>query len=424
MSLFNYPYVTFGCPAYHRRGSPSSAYHQSPFSFNPHYTTRYVPARPYYDLGDMMYPEEEEAAAYYKHLGAIQRKREAAQAAKRAREIARAQAQAEREAAIKAELEGAVAREEEKQRRRRLRSQKEERRRRRAHAEAISRKKVEKKAREAEDFTHTSRSRTRDSHYHHRSHRVNGLDDLNSLFSAFFGINVAPQYSSASESEVESEFESESGSTSSTSSASKQTASPSHVEHVVPREIEVSAITSSAQNPSASPSVQVSSIIPEADIPEEQVAEEEEEEEEEESTTISEESSASLASLASTEHQLATLKSSFNFPSQLSFAHSTRGSHPPPLLFNRLNAPYHAQTNALLQLLLQADSVESNGDIEVRNRRKEVVKKVQEEIAKLERQKDDMWTEIKGRRERGEESEPAADEERSWSDSVSVATEQ
>lgn len=128
--------------------------------------------------------------------------------------------------------------------------------------------------------------------------------------------------------------------------------------------------------------------------------------------------------MASTEHQLATLKSSFNFPSQLSFAHSTRDSHPPLLLFNRLNAPYHAQTNALLQLLLQADSVESNGDIEVRNRRKEVVKKVQEEIAKLERQKDDMWTEIKGRRERGEESEPAADEERSWSDGVSVATEQ
>lgn len=53
-----------------------------------------------------------------------------------------------------------------------------------------------------------------------------------------------------------------------------------------------------------------------------------------------------------------------------------------------------------------------------------MVMKVQEEIAKLERQKDDMWTEIKGRRERGEESEPAADEERSWSDGVSVATEQ
>lgn len=104
------------------------------------------------------------------------------------------------------------------------------------------------------------------------------------------------------------ESESEAASTSSTSS-SKQAASPSHVEHV-PREIEASAITSFAQNPSASPSVQVSSITPKADIPEEQVAEEEEEEEEEESTTISEESSASLASLASTEHQLATLKSS------------------------------------------------------------------------------------------------------------------
>lgn len=239
---------------------------------------------------------------------------------------------------------------------------------------------------------------------------------MDSLFSTFFGINFAPQYSSASESEVESEFEAKS--ISSTSPASEQAASASHVEHV-PREIEASAATPPAQKPSASPSVQVSTA-PKADIPEEQVAEEEEGE----STTISEGSSASLASLASTEQQLAILKSSFNFPSRLSFAHSTLGSHPPPLLFNRRNAPYHAQTNALLQLLLQADSVESNGDKEVRNRRKEVVKKVEEEIAALERQKDDMWTEVQGRRERGEESEPAADEERSWSDGVSVATEQ
>lgn len=53
-----------------------------------------------------------------------------------------------------------------------------------------------------------------------------------------------------------------------------------------------------------------------------------------------------------------------------------------------------------------------------------MVKKVEEEIANLERHRDDLWMEAKGRRERGEESEPAADEERSWSDGISGAAEQ
>lgn len=53
-----------------------------------------------------------------------------------------------------------------------------------------------------------------------------------------------------------------------------------------------------------------------------------------------------------------------------------------------------------------------------------MVKKVEEEIANLERHRDNLWMEAKDRRERGEESEPAADEERTWSDDISVATEQ
>lgn len=53
-----------------------------------------------------------------------------------------------------------------------------------------------------------------------------------------------------------------------------------------------------------------------------------------------------------------------------------------------------------------------------------MVKKVEEEIVNLERHRDDLWMKAKGRRERGEESEPAADDERTWSDGISVPAEQ
>ena len=73
----------------------------------------------------------------------------------------------------------------------------------------------------------------------------------------------------------------------------------------------------------------------------------------------------------------------------------------PALLFNRTNSPYHVQANKLLELLLQADSVSSGGDKEVRKRRKEVVKDVEGAIEELERKRDGLWSEVKERRENG-----------------------
>ncbi|KIR30067.1 hypothetical protein I307_00144 [Cryptococcus deuterogattii 99/473] len=128
--------------------------------------------------------------------------------------------------------------------------------------------------------------------------------------------------------------------------------------------------------------------------------------------------STSLSALQDIERQLAALQSGFTFPERLSFAHSVPGTHAPPLLFNRLNSPYHAQTNALLQLLLQADSIASNGESQVRRKRKELVKKVEDEIQKLEQQRDEKWEEVRERRLNGEESEPENDD-RSWSESSS-----
>lgn len=128
--------------------------------------------------------------------------------------------------------------------------------------------------------------------------------------------------------------------------------------------------------------------------------------------------STSLSALQNIERQLIALQSGFTFPERLSFAHSVPGAHAPPLLFNRLNSPYHAQTNALLQLLLQADSIASNGESQVRRKRKELVKKVEDEIQKLEQQRDEKWEEVRERRLNGEESEPENDN-RSWSESSS-----
>jgi len=115
--------------------------------------------------------------------------------------------------------------------------------------------------------------------------------------------------------------------------------------------------------------------------------------------------SDSMSALANIESELALAKSQFTFPTTLSFGPQTTDSSP-SLLFNKTNKPYHAQNNRLLQLLLQADGVASNGDREVRRRRKNVVKAVEGEIERLERKRDDYWSEVKERRDTtGEVSE-------------------
>jgi hypothetical protein len=56
--------------------------------------------------------------------------------------------------------------------------------------------------------------------------------------------------------------------------------------------------------------------------------------------------------------------------------------------------------------LLAADGVASNGDREVRRKRKEIVKLVEGEIEKLEKKRDEYWEEVRERREvTGEVSE-------------------
>jgi hypothetical protein len=111
---------------------------------------------------------------------------------------------------------------------------------------------------------------------------------------------------------------------------------------------------------------------------------------------------ALLSTLDSIATQLSTLRDSFTFPAHLSFTAPSTNNSVPPLTFNRQNSPYHAQAHKLLELLLKADGVTSGGDREVRRKRKEVVRSVEEELESLERKRDALWEQVKERRERGE----------------------
>lgn len=137
------------------------------------------------------------------------------------------------------------------------------------------------------------------------------------------------------------------------------------------------------------------------------------------------ESTTSNLSLDTLNHiwtDLSSLKSGFTFPTRLTFSNATSEDVSPPLLFNRINSPYHSQAHKLLQLLLQADSISSGGDKEVRKRRKEVVKDVEGAIEELEKKRDGIWLEVKERRDKGEvESE---DEDGHSSGSSVVDTEE
>ncbi|WVR03438.1 hypothetical protein IAU60_000429 [Kwoniella sp. DSM 27419] len=135
-------------------------------------------------------------------------------------------------------------------------------------------------------------------------------------------------------------------------------------------------------------------------------------------TTESDTTSSSLSTLDSIESQLSTLQSSFTFPEKLAFAQTSQENSAAPLLFNKVNSSYHAQAHALLQLLLKADGVASNGEREVRKRRKQVVRAVEQEIENLEQKRDGLWEQVKERRQRGEESEPE-DDGRSWTEASS-----
>jgi hypothetical protein len=89
------------------------------------------------------------------------------------------------------------------------------------------------------------------------------------------------------------------------------------------------------------------------------------------------------------------LKGSFVFPTELDHAPATRSPSPVPSLsgdgesaqlpFTSRNKPIHVYEHALNGLLTKLDAVESNGDEEVRRRRKEVVIEIEKALEDVEK---------------------------------------
>ena len=101
------------------------------------------------------------------------------------------------------------------------------------------------------------------------------------------------------------------------------------------------------------------------------------------------------------------LKSSFEFPSTLDFANSQSPSSSvsseenavPSLLYTPRNAPLHGHEHELVKLLSSLDGVESHGEVRVRQARKELVVRIERDLAALDERKWDVWRAMNARRE-------------------------
>ncbi|KAI8996253.1 hypothetical protein BD414DRAFT_477264 [Trametes punicea] len=99
----------------------------------------------------------------------------------------------------------------------------------------------------------------------------------------------------------------------------------------------------------------------------------------------------SLAQIKEVEDALRKLETTFKFPEQLDFVNpvasdlNSDSDEPGALAYTANNKPLHAYEHALNGLLTRLDAVESNGDLHVRGRRKEVVKEVERALQAMER---------------------------------------
>ncbi|GAA5897042.1 hypothetical protein JCM8208_006152 [Rhodotorula glutinis] len=111
---------------------------------------------------------------------------------------------------------------------------------------------------------------------------------------------------------------------------------------------------------------------------------------------------SALSTLASLAAEFTSRRSAFTSPSTLTFSPSpspadrTTRSPTPPLAFGRANAPFLGYEEALLALLTRIDAVESGGDDEVRRARKELVRGIEGELARLDGIKARAWEEQSG----------------------------
>lgn len=90
-----------------------------------------------------------------------------------------------------------------------------------------------------------------------------------------------------------------------------------------------------------------------------------------------------LAEVTSISRAFESLKNTFVFPSGPLEAVS--GSNPPRLSYNKINAPIHAYQHALSELVTKLDGIESYGFKGLREARKQLVVKIDEEMEQLDK---------------------------------------
>ncbi|GAA5974344.1 hypothetical protein JCM3765_000122, partial [Sporobolomyces pararoseus] len=99
--------------------------------------------------------------------------------------------------------------------------------------------------------------------------------------------------------------------------------------------------------------------------------------------------------------QLSELSSSFsqrqaNFVTPTSFTFQSSPTPPfaiPRLAFGSANSNFLSYEDFLVSLLSRIDEVQSNGDRQVKKERKELVRKVEKELARLDEMKEKAWEE-------------------------------
>ncbi|GAA5949194.1 hypothetical protein JCM21900_000855 [Sporobolomyces salmonicolor] len=116
-----------------------------------------------------------------------------------------------------------------------------------------------------------------------------------------------------------------------------------------------------------------------------------------------------LSALSTLSSSFESRQSAFTLPTSLTFqsspSPSSTRSPTPPLAFGAPNASFLAYEDFLVNLLSKIDAVESGGDRAVKSARKELVRKVEKELARLDAMKDRAWE------EQSESAEPEQDQQ-------------
>ncbi|GAA6012348.1 hypothetical protein JCM11491_007104 [Sporobolomyces phaffii] len=124
-----------------------------------------------------------------------------------------------------------------------------------------------------------------------------------------------------------------------------------------------------------------------------------------------------LSTLSTLASSFSARKSSFNDPTSFTFQAASSSNATPRLAFGSANAAFLSFEDFLVTLLSKIDAVDSHGDRHVKHERKQLVKQVEHELARLDAMRERAW---EGQLER---ARGAAGEDEEMRESVSAATE-